>query len=120
MLYSWTAMLAPPEGPRVCPATSRGPGKRPVRASAYYIDIGSVDSCRDDILMYAMRLSQAGVNVDLHLWVVPHGYQLFSRRQRSPWPRCCFDDFIAVALGSAGVRFSKRYRTTISGSSCTR
>ena len=33
-----------------------------------YLDVGSVDTFRDEIIDYATRLSQAGVLVDFHLW----------------------------------------------------
>jgi hypothetical protein len=33
-----------------------------------YIDTGSAEGFRDEILIYASRLSEAGVSVDLHMW----------------------------------------------------
>ncbi|WP_425265145.1 alpha/beta hydrolase [Streptomyces regalis] len=33
-----------------------------------YIDTGSVETFRDEVLDYASRLSATGVNVDLHMW----------------------------------------------------
>jgi len=101
MLYSWTAMLGARRGSEgvscyIAPARARDLSGLP----RTYIDIGSVDSCRDDILMYAMRLSQAGVNVDLHLWGgAPHGYQLFQPKAAvSMASMAAFDDFIRRAL----------------------
>ena len=33
-----------------------------------YIDTGSAEGFRDEILSYAGRLSESGVSVDLHMW----------------------------------------------------
>ncbi|WP_328835047.1 alpha/beta hydrolase [Streptomyces europaeiscabiei] len=33
-----------------------------------YIDTGSAEGFRDETLIYAGRLSEAGVSVDLHMW----------------------------------------------------
>ena len=33
-----------------------------------YLDVGSTETFRDEVLDYARRLSEAGVTVDLHLW----------------------------------------------------
>lgn len=33
-----------------------------------YMDTGSAEGFRDEILSYAGRLSEAGVSVDLHMW----------------------------------------------------
>ena len=39
--------------------------------------VGSIDGFRDQIVAYAMRLNQAGVACDLHVFAgLPHGYGL--------------------------------------------
>jgi len=42
---------------------------------ATFIDVGSVDTFRDEAIDYAARLSRAGVSVELHLW--PGGFHGF-------------------------------------------
>ena len=59
-----------------------------------YIDVGAVESFRDEAITYAQRLSEAGVSVDLHLWGVPDGD--VARRP--------LDDTIAAALDGPGSR----------------
>lgn len=44
-----------------------------------YIDVGSMDTFRDDSLDFAKRLAEADVDVELHLYSgVPHGFDLFA------------------------------------------
>ena len=77
-LFGWTCLLGDERG---------GPGVSPYAAPARatdlaglprtYIDVGSVESFRDEALVYAQRLSEAGVSVDLHLWGGGfHGFDL--------------------------------------------
>ncbi|WP_232295061.1 alpha/beta hydrolase [Parafrankia sp. EUN1f] len=68
-LFGWTALLGDRRGgPDVSPYAA------PARAADLsglprtYIDTGSADSFRDEALIYAQRLSQAGVSVDFHMW----------------------------------------------------
>lgn len=68
-VFGWTCLLGERRGgPDVSPYAA------PARASDLsglprtYLDCGSVETFRDEILDYATRLSQAGVSVDLHLW----------------------------------------------------
>ncbi|WNZ06498.1 alpha/beta hydrolase fold domain-containing protein [Streptomyces sp. 11x1] len=63
-----------------------------------YLDTGSVETFRDEILAYAGRPSEAGVSVDLHMW--GGGFHGFdgprpTRRSHEPPSR---DDFIRRAL----------------------
>lgn len=68
-LYGWNALLGKRRGgPDITHYTA------PARAADLsglprtYIDVGSVETFRDEILTYARRLSEAGVSVDLHMW----------------------------------------------------
>ena len=68
-LYGWTALLGerrggPDVSPYAAPARAEDLGGLP----RTYIDVGSVDTFRDEVLTYAGRLSEAGVVVDLHMW----------------------------------------------------
>ncbi|MBE8472216.1 alpha/beta hydrolase fold domain-containing protein [Streptomyces justiciae] len=68
-LYGWTALLGerrggPDVSPYAAPARAEDLGGLP----RTYIDTGSVEVFRDEILTYARRLSEAGVSVDLHMW----------------------------------------------------
>ncbi|WP_328413169.1 alpha/beta hydrolase [Streptomyces violaceus] len=68
-LYAWTAVLgARRGGPDVsqyaAPARAEDLGRLP----RTYIDTGSAEGFRDEALLYAGRLSEAGVSVDLHMW----------------------------------------------------
>lgn len=67
--FGWTALLGDRRGgPDVseyaAPARAADLSGLPVT----YLDSGSVETFRDEILIYAGRLSEAGVTVDLHLW----------------------------------------------------
>ncbi|ORA26286.1 alpha/beta hydrolase [Mycobacterium aquaticum] len=67
--FGWTSLLGERRG-----AAHVSPYAAPARATDLaalprtFIDVGSVDGFRDEALIYAMRLSQAGVPVDCHLW----------------------------------------------------
>jgi len=68
-LFGWTSLLGdrrggPDVSPYAAPARAQDLGGLP----RTYLDCGSVESFRDEVLDYATRLSQAGVNVDLHMW----------------------------------------------------
>lgn len=68
-LYAWTAVLGerrggPDVSPYAAPARAEDLGGLP----RTYIDTGSAEGFRDEILSYAGRLSEAGVSVDLHMW----------------------------------------------------
>lgn len=68
-VFGWTALL----GDR-CGGPDVSPYAAPARATDLsglprtYLDCGSAETFRDEILDYATRLSQAGVSVDLHMW----------------------------------------------------
>lgn len=67
--WAWTALLGDRRG-----TAGVGPYAAPARAENLaglprtFIDVGSVESFRDEAIDYAQRLSQAGVSVDLHVW----------------------------------------------------
>ncbi len=44
-----------------------------------FVSVGGVDGFRDEDVAYALRLSQAGVATELHVYPgAPHGYQMFA------------------------------------------
>ncbi|NMO00409.1 alpha/beta hydrolase [Gordonia sp. TBRC 11910] len=68
-LWAWTGILGDRRG-----GDEVSPYAAPARADDLaglprtFIDVGSVESFRDEAVDYAQRLSQAGVSVDLHMW----------------------------------------------------
>lgn len=67
--FGWTALLGDRRGgPDVSPYAAPARAQDLTGLPRTYIDTGSVEVFRDEILDYATRLSQAGVNVDLHMW----------------------------------------------------
>lgn len=65
-----------------------------------YIDVGSADTFRDEATIYAQRLSEAGVSVDLHVWAGGfHGFDILAPHtalsRAALWVR---DDYIRRAL----------------------
>lgn len=71
-LYAWTSVLGERRGglevsPYAAPARAEDLSRLP----RTYIDTGSAEGFRDEILVYAGRLSEAGVSVDLHMWAEP-------------------------------------------------
>ena len=67
--YGWTALLGDRRGtadvsPYAAPAREQDLSGLP----RSYLDVGTVETFRDEVIDYATRLSQAGVSVDLHLW----------------------------------------------------
>lgn len=68
-LFGWTCLLGERRGgPDVSPYAAPARSQDLTGLPRTYIDTGSVEVFRDEILAYATRLSQAGVNVDLHMW----------------------------------------------------
>ncbi|WP_329566110.1 alpha/beta hydrolase [Kitasatospora sp. NBC_01266] len=65
----WTSLLGPAAGgPGVSPygAPARAEDLRGLPSA--FIDVGQVETFRDEALSYAARLSRAGVPVELHMW----------------------------------------------------
>lgn len=68
-LYGWTALLGERRGgPDVSPYAAPARAEDLAGLPRTYIDVGSVETFRDEALTYAGRLCEAGVLVDLHLW----------------------------------------------------
>ncbi|MGW5107492.1 alpha/beta hydrolase [Nocardia sp. NPDC004123] len=68
-LYGWTALLGDRRGTEdvsyyAAPARAKDLSGLP----RTFIDVGSAEGFRDEVIVYAMGLSQAGVSVDLHMW----------------------------------------------------
>ena len=102
-LYGWTALLGERRG-----GLDVSPYAAPARATDLaglprtYLDTGSTETFRDEILDFAGRLSQAGVSVDLHLW--GGGFHAFDHgAPHAPISRAAIatrDEFIRRALQS--------------------
>ncbi len=99
--FGWSALLGYRRGtddvsPYAAPARASDLGGLP----RTYLDVGSVESFRDEVIDYATRLSQAGVVVDLHLWGGGfHGFDLLMPQTAlSRAALATRDDFIRRAL----------------------
>ncbi|WP_229874082.1 alpha/beta hydrolase [Amycolatopsis deserti] len=100
-LWAWTALLGDRRGtddvsPYAAPARAENLAGLP----RTFIDVGSVEGFRDEAIDYAQRLSQAGVNVDLHVWGGGfHGFDIgISQPAISQASRAVRDEFIRRAL----------------------
>jgi acetyl esterase/lipase len=68
-LFGWTSLLGERRGgPDVSQYAAPARAQDLAGLPRTYLDTGSVEVFRDEILDYAARLSQAGVSVDLHMW----------------------------------------------------
>ncbi|MFD7608107.1 alpha/beta hydrolase [Streptomyces mirabilis] len=68
-LYGWNALLGERRGgPEVSVYAAPARAEDLSGLPRTYIDTGSVEVFRDEILTYARRMSEAGVSVDLHMW----------------------------------------------------
>ncbi|MGW4533687.1 alpha/beta hydrolase [Nocardia sp. NPDC004340] len=100
-LWAWTALLGDRRG-----TDDVSPYAAPARAEDLtglprtYIDVGSVEGFRDEAVDYAQRLSQAGVNVDLHVWGGGfHGFDIGIRQPAVTQASLAVrDEFIRRAL----------------------
>ena len=79
-LFGWTALLGDRRGgPDVSPYAAPARAADLTGLPRTYIDVGSVESFRDEALTYARRLSEAGVSVDLHMYAGGfHAYDGFA------------------------------------------
>ncbi|MER5802151.1 alpha/beta hydrolase [Streptomyces mirabilis] len=77
-VFGWTSLLGVRRGgPDVSPYAAPARAEDLSGLPRTYMDTGSVEVFRDEILTYACRLSEAGVNVDLHMWGGGfHGFDL--------------------------------------------
>ena len=78
--FGWSSLLGERRGsPDVSPYAAPARAEDLSGLPRTFIAVGSVDSFRDEALDYAMRLSQAGVSVDFHLWGGGfHGFDLLT------------------------------------------
>jgi acetyl esterase/lipase len=68
-LLGWSALLGDRRGgPDVSPYAAPARAENLSGLPKTYIDVGSVESFRDEAIIYAQRLSEAGVSVDFHMW----------------------------------------------------
>ncbi|WP_243730507.1 alpha/beta hydrolase fold domain-containing protein [Nesterenkonia salmonea] len=68
-LMGWQALLGSQQGgPDVSPYAAPARAEDLSGLPRTYIDCGSSETFRDEILSYAQRLSAAGISVDLHMW----------------------------------------------------
>ncbi|MFE2217020.1 alpha/beta hydrolase [Streptomyces canus] len=68
-LYAWTSLLGERRGgPDVSQYAAPARAEDLSRLPRTYIDTGSAEGFRDEILIYAGRLSEAGVSVVFHMW----------------------------------------------------
>ncbi|MER7837428.1 alpha/beta hydrolase fold domain-containing protein [Streptomyces sp. NPDC096040] len=77
-LYGWTSLLGERRGgPDVSQYAAPARAEDLSRLPRTYIDTGSAEGFRDEILIYAGRLSEAGVSVDFHMWAGGfHGFDM--------------------------------------------
>jgi acetyl esterase/lipase len=72
----WTALLGDARGgPDVSPYAAPARAQDLTGLPAAFIDVGSVETFRDEDIEYAARLSRAGISVEFHLW--PGGFHGF-------------------------------------------
>lgn len=65
----WSALLGDAAGgPLVSPYAAASRATDLTGLPATFIDVGTVETFRDEDIDYATRLSQAGVSVELHVW----------------------------------------------------
>jgi acetyl esterase/lipase len=75
-LTGWTALLgAARGGPDVSPYAAPAREQDLTGLPSAFIDVGSVETFRDEDIDYAARLSRAGVSVEFHMW--PGGFHGF-------------------------------------------
>jgi len=79
-LVGWTALLGDSRGgPDVSPYAAPARAADLAGLPAAFIDVGSVETFRDEDIDYAARLSRAGVPVEFHLWPGGfHGFELLA------------------------------------------
>jgi acetyl esterase/lipase len=72
----WTALLGDAcGGPDVSPYAAPARALDLTGLPAAFIDVGSVETFRDEDIEYAARLSRAGISVEFHMW--PGGFHGF-------------------------------------------
>lgn len=102
-LFGWTALLGERRGgPNVSIYAAPARTQDLTGLPKTYIDVGGAESFRDEALIYAQRLSEAGVSVDFHLWAGGfHGFDMIAPQaelsQAARWVR---DDYFRRALSA--------------------
>lgn len=100
-LFGWTALLGDRcGGPEVSIYAAPARAQDLTDLPKTFIDVGGAESFRDEALIYAQRLSEAGISVDFHLWAGGfHGFDVWAPQaelsQASHWVR---DNFFRRAL----------------------
>lgn len=76
----WTALLGDARGgPDVAPYAAPARAEDLSGLPATFIDVGAVETFRDETIDYAARLARAGVSVELHVWAGAfHGFETFA------------------------------------------
>ncbi|WP_030441989.1 alpha/beta hydrolase [Actinoplanes subtropicus] len=76
----WTALLGDARGgPDVAPYAAPARAADLSHLPATFIDVGAVETFRDETIDYAARLARAGVSVELHVWAGAfHGFETFA------------------------------------------
>jgi acetyl esterase/lipase len=79
-LAGWTALLGDARGgPDISPYAAPARAQDLTGLPATFIDVGSVETFRDEAVDYAARLSRVGVSVELHLWAGGfHGFDVIA------------------------------------------
>lgn len=99
-LYGWTALLGERRGTEdvsyyAAPARAKDLSGLP----RTFIDVGSAEGFRDEAVDYAMKLSEAGVSVDLHMWGGGfHGFENIAQAAVSQASSATRAEFVKRAL----------------------
>ncbi len=104
-LFGWTSLLGDRRGGNdvsIYAAPARADDLSGLPKT--YIDVGTVETFRDEVALYAQRLAEAGVSVDFHMWAGAfHSFELIAPHaaisQAAEWVK---DDFMRRALTSGG------------------
>jgi acetyl esterase/lipase len=102
-MFGWTALLGNRRGgPDVSPYAAPARSQNLAGLPRTYIDVGSVDSFRDEAMIFAQRLCEAAVSVDFHLWAGGfHGFDLLAPHAAvSEAAKSVRDRFIRRALAA--------------------
>jgi acetyl esterase/lipase len=82
----WTALLGERRGgPDVSPYAAPARAEDLSGLPPAFLDVGSAETFRDEVVTYATRLWQAGGVAELHVW--PGGFHGFDSSPRHPSPR---------------------------------
>lgn len=78
----WEALLGATKGEPCVPSCAAPSRETDLSAlPAAYLDVGAVETFRDEVIDYGARLAQAGVSAELHVWAGAfHGFDLLAPR----------------------------------------